>query len=462
MTALEAAFLRFTDDWRNPAGVPALAAVLFSAFLYREYARFVLRSVSRNLLRTVLTAAATAVLVFVVTMVWSILSFLARQTEAKSNNLKAVVREKYQMPGAMPYAYAARLAEGAPQKDGDHRIDPGRDSMPWSIYIGTLDPNKKTREGSLFCFAMEPRKIMSVDSTGRYSTMMDDLDGLTDEQKRKLAEQCEEMETHPYKALVGPGRLATLGKKVGERIKVTGMNYAGIDLELEILGELPGARYEQNTAINYRYLDEAVRKYNQGKSKDSQHPMTEKTLAMMWLRVPDTATFEQVSGQISGSPEFRSPAVKVETASSGVSSFLDSYKDLLWAMRWMLVPAMLSTMTLVVANALSISVRERRTELAVLKVLGFSPDAILLLVLGESLLVGCLSGLLAGCGTWLLINQVVGGVALPVGFLGKFFVDDAAPWWGLCIGGGTALIGSLLPAWSARSVRAAEVFSRAA
>ena len=49
-------------------------------------------------------------------------------------------------------------------------------------------------------------------------------------------------------------------------------------------------------------------------------------------------------------------------------------------------------MSLVIANAISISVRERRTEMAVLKVLGFALQ-ILRLVLGEALLLGVLSRL---------------------------------------------------------------------
>ena len=58
-----------------------------------------------------------------------------------------------------------------------------------------------------------------------------------------------------------------------------------------------------------------------------------------------------------------------ETLSSGVATFLDGYKDLLFGMRWLLVPAILVTMALVIANSISISVRERRVEMAVLKVL---------------------------------------------------------------------------------------------
>ena len=65
---------------------------------------------------------------------------------------------------------------------------------------------------------------------------------------------------------------------------------------------------------------------------------------------------------------------------------------MLFGMRWLLVPSLLVTISLVIANAISISVRERRVEMAVLKVLGFSPNQILLLVLSEALLIGCMSG----------------------------------------------------------------------
>ena len=72
---------------------------------------------------------------------------------------------------------------------------------------------------------------------------------------------------------------------------------------------------------------------------------------------------------------------------------LEPFRDLIWGMRWLLAPACLATILLVIANAISISVRERRLELAVLKVLGFRPYQILILVLGESLLLGVGGGL---------------------------------------------------------------------
>ena len=74
-------------------------------------------------------------------------------------------------------------------------------------------------------------------------------------------------------------------------------------------------------------------------------------------------------------------------------------------------------------------------------------------MLGEALLIGCLSGLFSAWLTKNLINELTGGIALPIAFFGKFYVAEAAPWWGLSMGAVTALAGSLLPAWSARRSR---------
>src|SRR5262249_44907973 len=157
----------------------------------------------------------------------------------------------------------------------------------------------------------------------------------------------------------------------------------------------------------------------------------------------------------------KDPEVKCETASSGVASFLDSFRDLFWYIKYPLVLAILFTMTLVLANAISISVRERRGEMAVLKVLGFRPGQVLGLVLGEAVLVGAVSGLLAATITYTVVNYGLGGIPFPIMWMSKadFKIPLDAFWWGLAVGVGTAFAGSIIPAWSARNVKPAEVFA---
>jgi putative ABC transport system permease protein len=159
---------------------------------------------------------------------------------------------------------------------------------------------------------------------------------------------------------------------------------------------------------------------------------------------------------------YTAPAVKIETASSGIASFIEPYKDLLRGLKWLLVPALLITMALVIANAISISVRERRTEMAVLKVLGFGPGRILALVLGEAILIGAVSGLLSAGGSYLFVHCYLGGIKFPIAFIPMFDIYADALWWGLVVGAATALAGSILPAWSARTVKVSEVFAKVA
>jgi putative ABC transport system permease protein len=101
-------------------------------------------------------------------------------------------------------------------------------------------------------------------------------------------------------------------------------------------------------------------------------------------------------------------------------------------------------------------------ELAVMKVLGFRPLQILVLVLGESVLLGATAGFISSATTWFLVNRVYGGIPFPIGFFSKIFIADDALWWGPAVGGLAALAGSLSPAWSACRVKVSEVFAKVA
>ena len=470
MQKLDGALMRFLDSpWNVVAAAAVLLAVLL-AIVYSNvwffYLRLIVKSLFRNVVRSVLTSLATMVLVLVITLVWTVLSVLDMVTTEKSADFKAIVTERWQIPSQMPYAYASGLSDGGARKSDDVRP---QDSMTWSFYGGSIDPNKRTRENIVFFFAMRPDKLMRAerDDKGdlvygkngkpKYTSMMDGMDELTAQEIDDLDRACREMEKDPRKVVIGRERLAALQKKVGERMTVTSFNYPGIDLEVDVIATFPPGRYDQSSLVNVDYLLNGLDAWKQKNGKP--HPMADKCLNLVWLRVPDTDSFRKVADQVMDSPSFSSPAVKVETASSGVASFLDAYRDILWGVRWLFVPAVLITMAAVIANAISISVRERRTEMAVLKVLGFGPTQIMILVLGEAVLLGVLSGLLSAVLAYGAINAN-GGLKFPIAFFPAFRVPLACFWWGVMIGGGTALVGSILPAWSARSVKVAEVFAK--
>lgn len=408
------------------------------------------KNVRRNLLRSFLTGMATIMLVLVITMVWSILDFLDAATREKEKDLKAIITERWQIPSRMPFAYVPELERGGARNPGD--VQP-TDSMTWQFYGGSLDPKKLERDNLLFAIAMEPKKL---------ETMMDDLDKLQGQEKTDFHKVVVKLENTRNGIILGRDRLASLKRNIGDKFKLYGLNYKGIDLEFEIVGKFPeGGRYDQSAVMNRDYLNAAMDEYPQ-KNAGKKHPMAERNLTLFWIRVNSKADFERIAEQLSTSPAFTNPAVKCETAASGVANFLDSYRDILAGMRWLLTPAAIISLCVVSANAIGISVRERRQELAVMKVLGFRPLQIMSLVLGEAMILGMLAGLVGSWGAWYFINERLGGLALPIAFFGKFFISDSALWWGPVIGLFAGFVGSVWPAWSACSVKVTEVFSKVA
>jgi putative ABC transport system permease protein len=67
--------------------------------------------------------------------------------------------------------------------------------------------------------------------------------------------------------------------------------------------------------------------------------------------------------------------------------------------------AVLFTMLLVAANTMAQSVRERTSEVGVLKTLGFSNGSILTLVLAESVFICVIGGGLGLLTAWLIVQQ---------------------------------------------------------
>ena len=414
------------------------------------------RNVIRNPMRSILSALVTIVLVFVVTLVWSVLALLDYVTTEKSQDFRGLVTERWSIPSRMPFSYADTLSRGAARKPGD--VAPV-DSMTWQFYVGTLDKEKITRESLLFCIAVEPSKVM---------TMMDGLDMLEGEEKAEVERYVEALKKTRQGIVLGRNHARNILQRssveprdiMGKRINVAGLaNFKGMDLEFEVVGLFPSGRYDTLAAIHRDYFNGAFDSYARDHG-GRQHPLAGRNLNLVWLKVPDTKTFDRLAAQIESAPDFRNPAVKCETAASGYSSFLGGFRDLIWGMRWLLAPACLFTILLVIANAISISVRERRLEMAVLKVLGFRPWQILVLVFGESLFLGAGAGMLSSCGTYILINWVMGGLKFPVAFFDRFLIPEAALWWGPAVGGLAAFLGSFLPAWSARNVKVADVFAK--
>jgi putative ABC transport system permease protein len=413
----------------------------------------IVKNLRRNKLRSTLTCLAVMVLVFVVTMIWTVVYFLEDFKQEKTGNLKAIVTERWQMNSQMPLGYESDLANGAASSKGDKEPT---DSMTWQFYRGTIDPAKTRREDVVAMVAMDvtklPHTIRRGDQLITVRGMVDDLDPLDGEIIEKLKQT-------RIGCVMGQKRLQTINKRVGERFKLTSFDYTGIELEFEVVGVLPGGRWDELGFMNKEYLNNAIDAYKG--PGGSKHPLAERRLNMVWLEVGAREDFNQVVEQVNHSTKFTDPPVKCETFASLIANYLDSYSSFIWFIEWVLVPGSMFSMVLLIANAISLNVRERTKELAVLKVLGYQPWQLLVLVLGEAVLLGVATGTITGSLIYFGANALAGGIQMP-GAGQPFPVPILAIVWGAGIGGGTALLGSILPALTARGVRAAEVFARIA
>ena len=420
----------------------------FSGIRMFNYLGMMFRSITRNLLRTSLTYVAIFVLVFVISGIWTMLNFIDSITAEKENNLKAIISDKHQFPSQMRRGLEREIYDIATSLPADMRPKNGADDiMTWSFVGGSLDPANRTLKNTLFFFSMEPRKLL---------TMMDGIEDLTPKELRQLQEGVDEMERNPKAVVIGAEKLKLMEKRVGDRFKLTCFNYPGMEFDFEIIGEFPtGSRYEQSAIMNrdyfYRSVDELER-------KTGKVEISDKCLNLVWIRLPSKEAFETMAGEVNKSGRF-TPAIKMETASTAFAPFLAPYADLFWGMRYVLSPMIIVIITLVIAIAVSIGVRERRTEMAVLKVLGFKPWQVLALVLGEALLVGFISGTISTTLVYAMVNYG-GGLPFKVAFFPKFMLTKEVLMWGPLIGTGASFVGSIVPAWTTHRIKAAEVFAR--
>lgn len=410
-------------------------------------------NIFRNWVSSLLTSLGTMVLVLVVTLVWTVLSVLSAATTEKASKIKAIVTEKWQIPSQLPWAYASGLSDAAFDSGKAGQVHP-QDAMTWGFFMGATDPDpaKRDFDRMIFAFVMEPRKVR---------TMMDEIDEMQDSELGPLLQAIDSMEKNRQGMIVGVDRLKKMGLQIGDRITLYSRNFKDITLkDLEIVGTFPEqvARFKSSAVISREYFNAAMDAYERENRKP--HPLADKTLNLVWLKAGNRPEFNQLAEQVTSAPNYSNPAVKCETASAGISTFLEAYRDLLWGAKWLLMPACMVTLALVIANAISISVREREREFAVLKVLGFRPWMILALVMGESLMIAQISSLFSVAVTYVGINYGLGGLPFQIAFFPKFSVPGSAFLVGVLMGVCTALVGSLVPAMNACLVKVSDVFAR--
>lgn len=115
------------------------------------------------------------------------------------------------------------------------------------------------------------------------------------------------------------------------------------------------------------------------------------------------------------------------------------------------------TLLLVTANTMAMAVRERRTEIAVLKTIGFTSAGVVALVLGEALLLGLLGGALGLSATQGLLSALERRPGLLLPGLAALELSPQVALLGLGAASLLSLAAGLPPAWGAYRARVADM-----
>jgi putative ABC transport system permease protein len=107
---------------------------------------------------------------------------------------------------------------------------------------------------------------------------------------------------------------------------------------------------------------------------------------------------------------------------------------------------LLLTTTLGIANSTMISVRERRAELATLRVIGVKPRVLAATIVGESALVCAIGGLIGVAVTWWVLHN---GLSLNANFLENLKASTFGMIAGFVVSLVVSVLGSAFAAWLA-------------
>lgn len=198
-------------------------------------------------------------------------------------------------------------------------------------------------------------------------------------------------------AIVGVDLAKRFNWKIGDRIPIQGTIWQpkgeGQTWEFNIAGLYDGEPGIDKTQFFFRYdyLDENRR---QGDG----------LVGWYVVKIADPSAAQAMGAKFDDMFANSSAETKTTTEKGFVEGFAKQVGDIGAIMVAILI-AVLFTMLLVAANTMAQSVRERTSEVGVLKTLGFSNGSILAMVLGESVLIAVLGGA-AGLGVaWLIVSQ---------------------------------------------------------
>jgi putative ABC transport system permease protein len=309
---------------------------------------YVFKSLFRKKTRSLLTLGSILLPLFVICVMGTLMRTLDRPPTG-AGMYRLVVRHKVSLTNWIPEAYRVRIQQ----------LGGIEEMTVWCWFGGKyVDYSAKNQFAR---FGVEPAKLLRVFDEakiveGSAADWIGDRAG----------------------ALVGTSLMKKYGWKVGQKVVLQGDIYP-VTLELTIRA-VYSAENDATLFFNWAYVEEAL-------------PQVKGRIGTFYVKAKDAEAVARLPKEIDALFENTDAPTKTETE----KEFQNGFVSMLGNVKLMLTgicSAIVFVILLIAANTMAMAARERVNEIAVLRTLGYQKGTILGMILGESLLLALLGGVL--------------------------------------------------------------------
>lgn len=327
-----------------------------------KYLSLIVKNLFRNRRRNVLTVFSIAVSMFIFSALVSVPTAVNQVLSNVASSRRLVVHNRAGLAYGLPPAYLPKILT----------LSHVEAAVAQSWY------------GGIYHEATDQFPNWTLDTDGVEKVFSDW--GVSDQSWR-------EFKLQRRACLVGPETMKRFHFQIGQQIMLRPSILGYPDVQLQIVGIL-GRKAPPDILVFHRDYLQAAMEATSGRT-----PFTDS----MWVMPDSDAAAPQVAKQIDEYFANSSSATQTETEKAFFSDFLRSYRLIFDMAKWMGLIVVVS-IGLVAANTASMSIRERRGEIALMRSLGFPSYSILWMLLAESAAIAILGGIIGCSGALLLVN----------------------------------------------------------
>jgi len=380
-----------------------------------KYLRVIIKNIGRNKRRTTLTILSVSVSVFLLATMQAVMSAFGGVSQLTGGEYRVVVRRNTSVADWMPEAYRQKIEQ----------VPGVVEAYPSNWFGGIYKEDKP--QYSFAQFYVDTKALFDV----QFELQMSSEEKAAFQQERTAA-------------IAGKALADKFQWKVGDVIDLKGAIYP-VDLRLTLRGIYTGPQ-ETTFYFHREYVEEALGRPGR--------------VGQFRVKLDSPGSAARVMEEIDNLFKNSAYPTKTETEAAFAASFismLGNVKALIGGIGLIVV----FTITLIGANTMAMSARERVTEVAVMKALGFRPMMILILMLSEAVLIALFGGVLAAVAAKVIYQFVGLGNFLAI-FLQNFKISASTIAIAL---GASALIGLVsggIPAWNAARISIVDGLRRVA